>query len=157
MKNLLTYLLLLGFFGCTDNEQYKIQFEQVDWLKTGDRVTINGLDVGQVKNLKLDDEQKILATIEIGPNIKLTKGSTFTIHSDLLGAKHIEIDLSDSKELMNSKEIQKGTIQPLDRTEFKKLTPEQRDSLTKHDPVYRLADTVFQMLKNYKDDKDEKN
>ena len=112
---------------------------------------LKGMEVGQVKDLELDNEKKILATIWVGRNIKLTKGSTFTIHADLLGTRHVEIDLADNQELMDTKEIQKGFVQPPDTTGFKKLTAQERDSLVRHDPVYRLADTVMTILRKLKD------
>jgi ABC-type transporter Mla subunit MlaD len=151
MKNVLTCILLLGLISCSDSEYYKVQFDNVDRLTEGDKVILKGLEVGQVKDLTIDEEKKVLATIWVGRNIKLTKGSTFTVHADLLGTRHIEIGLADSHELMNPDEIQKGLIQPPDTTGFKKLTAAERDSLVKHDPVYRLADTVMTILRKSKD------
>lgn len=151
MKNILTFILLLGLISCSDSEYYKVQVDNVDRLMEGDKVLLKGLEVGQVKDLELDDEKKILATIWVGRNIKLTKGSTFTIHSDILGTRHIEIELADNQELMNTREIQTGYVQPPDTTGFRKLTAEERDSLVNHDPIYRLADTVMMMLRKSKD------
>ena len=148
MKNILKYILLLGLIGCSDSEYYKVQFDNVDRLKTGDDIIINGLVVGQVKDLIIDEQNKVLATIWIGRNIKLTKGTTFAIQSDIFGLRHLEIKLSDSKELINPKDIQKGFIQPPDTTGFRVLTPAERDSLVTHDPIYRLADTVMTILRN---------
>lgn len=151
MKHILTYILLLGLISCSDSECYKVQFDNVDRLTEGDKVILKGMEVGQVKDLELDNEKKILATIWVGRNIKLTKGSTFTIHADLLGTRHVEIDLADNQELMDTKEIQKGFVQPPDTTGFKKLTAQERDSLVRHDPIYRLADTVMTILRKLKD------
>jgi ABC-type transporter Mla subunit MlaD len=132
-------------------EYFTVQFDNVDRLTEGDKVFLNGLEVGQVKSLRLDSERKILATLWIGQEIKLTKGSTFTIHADLLGQRHIEIDFVDNKELLDNKEIQKGYVQPVDTTRFKQLTIEQKDSLIKHDPIYRFADTLMTILRKSKD------
>jgi ABC-type transporter Mla subunit MlaD len=151
MKNILTYILILGLFSCSDSEYYKVQFDNVDRLTEGDKVILKGMEVGQVKDLELGNEKKILATIWVGRNIKLTKGSTFTIHADLLGTRHIEIDLADNQELIDAKEIQAGFVQPPDTSGFKKLTAQERDSLVKHDPFYRLADTVMTILRKSKD------
>jgi ABC-type transporter Mla subunit MlaD len=151
MKNILTYILLLGLVGCSDSQYYKVRFDNVDRLTEGNKVFLKGLEVGEVTDFELDSDNKILATILVGRNIKLTKGSTFTIHSDILGARHIEIELADNHELMNIEEIQTGYVQPPDTTGFKKLTAEQRDSLVAHDPIYRLADTVMMILRKTKD------
>ncbi len=143
--------------SCSDSEYYKVKFENVDRLASGDKVFINGLEVGQVKELILDDDKKILATIWIGQNIKLTTGSTFTIHSDVFGTKHIEIDLSDKKELMNPGEIQEGYIQSYDTTGLRKISKQEYDSLVKIDPNYKLADSLFKTLGIVKDNLDKKN
>jgi phospholipid/cholesterol/gamma-HCH transport system substrate-binding protein len=133
MKNTLTFILLVGLISCSDSEYYKVQFENVDRLTEGDKVILKGLEVGQVKDLKIDDENKVLATIWVGRNVKVTKGSTFTIHSELLGIRYVEINLADEKELMNSDEIQKGITQLLpDTTDQLQLTAEERDSLVNY-------------------------
>lgn len=150
MKNILTYILLISLISCSDSEYYKVQFDNVDQLTEGDKVILKGLEVGEVKDFELDNEKKVLATISIGRNIKLTKGSTFTIRSGF-AERHIEIELADNQELMNTEEIQIGYVQLPDTTSFRKLTVEQRDSLIKHDPIYRLADTVMTILRRTKD------
>lgn len=145
MKKILTFILLLGLIGCSDSAYYKVQFDDVDRLTAGNKVFIKGLEVGEVKDLIIDDEKKVLATIWIGRNIKLTKGSTFTIHSTGFGERHIEIGLSDNNELINEDEIQKGHIQT--PPDFRHLTKEQKDSLIMNDPAYSLAETFIQMLR----------
>lgn len=144
MKNLLTYLLLLGLMSCSDSEYYKVQFDYVDRLSEGDKVILKGLEVGEVKDLRLDENKKILATIWVGRNIKLTRGSTFTIHSDIYGIRRVEIDLADSQELMDSEEVHNGYIQPPDSTRMIRLTGAERDSLLKH--IHNLADSVLTKL-----------
>lgn len=151
MKNILTYILLLGLTSCSDSEYYKVQFDNVDRLTEGDKVILKGLEVGEVKDFELNDEKKVLATIWVGRNIKLTKGSTFTIHSDFLGTRHIEIELAEKQELMSTEEVQTGYVQPPDTTGFRRMTEEQRDSLLKYNPVFRLADTVMTILRKSKD------
>ena len=147
MKNILTFTILLGLVACSDSEYYKVQFDNVHHLDSGDKVYIKGLEVGEIKDMDLDDEKKILATIWVGRGIKLTKGSTFTIHADILRGKYVDINLGDSQEFLNPDQIHKGHIQPRDTTDFRKLSKEERDSLVKNDPIYRLADTVFHMLR----------
>lgn len=148
---MLTYFLLLTLISCSDSEYYKVQFDNVDQLTEGDKVILKGLEVGQVKDLVIDNEKKVLATIWVGRGIKLTKGSTFTIHSEIL-EKHIEIGLSDSQELMDTDEIQTGYVQPPDSTEFRKLTAAEWDSLVKHNPAYRLADTLMMIFRKISKD-----
>jgi ABC-type transporter Mla subunit MlaD len=151
MRNILTCILLLGLIGCSDSEYYKVQFENVDRLSEGDKVLINGLEVGEVKHLELDSDKKILATLWVGRSIKLTKGSTFAIHSELLGGRHIEIGLADDNEPMDTEEIHLGYVQPPDTTGLRHLSKAERDSLAAHDPVYKLVDTLITILRKSKD------
>jgi len=151
MKHILTFILLLGLISCSDSEYYKVQFDNVDRLTEGDKVIVKGMEVGQVKDLELDDDKKILATVWVGRNIKLTKGSTFTIHSDILGTRYIEIGLADNHELMNTEEIHKGYVQPPDTVGLRRYTAEERDSLIKHNPALKLADTLLTILRKSKD------
>lgn len=140
--------IFIGLIGCSNAKEYQIKFDNVDWLQTGDKVVCNGLVVGEVKKLKIDDDKKVLALVTVDKDLKLTKDSRFTIKSELIGIKYIDIELADNKDLLNEKEIQIGQVQPPDTTGFKKLTLEQKDSLVQHDPVFRLADTVLQILRN---------
>ena len=143
--------------SCSNSNYYEVQFDNVDQLMIGDKVFIKGLEVGQVKKMRLDDDNKVLATLSIGQEVKLTRGSTFTIHADLLGTKHIEINLADNLEPMDKDEVHKGYIQLPDTSDFKKLTTEEMDSLVKHDPIYRLADTIMTILRKSKDSTKVKN
>jgi ABC-type transporter Mla subunit MlaD len=133
MSNILIFILLVGLVSCSDSKYYKVQFENVDRLTEGDKVILKGLEVGQVKELKIDDEQKVLATIWVGRDVRLTKGSTFTIHSELFGARYVEIDLANENELMNVHEIQKGiTLVLPDTINQLQLTREERDTLVEY-------------------------
>ena len=157
IKNTFIYFLLIGLISCSNSNYYEVQFDNVDQLMIGDKVFIKGLEVGQVKKMRLDDDNKVLATLSIGQEVKLTRGSTFTIHADLLGTKHIEINLADNLEPMDKDEVHKGYIQLPDTSDFKKLTTEEMDSLVKHDPIYRLADTIMTILRKSKDSTKVKN
>lgn len=144
-------ILSIVVFGCSDTEYYKVQFDDVNRLKEGDKVFLKGLEVGEVKDLQLNDNKKILATIWVGRDIKLTSGSTFTIHAELFGSRYIQIELADTPKLMNAEEVQEGYLQPPDTTGSKKLTPAELDSLVKHHPVFGLADTVLRIIRNSRD------
>jgi ABC-type transporter Mla subunit MlaD len=149
MKNVVIYIVLPALISCSDSEYYKVQFDDVDRLTEGDKVFLKGLEVGEVKDLTLDEDKKILATVWVGRNIKLTKGSTFTIHSDILGSRRIEIGLADSQELMDNEDVHAGYIQPPDTTRTIRLTGVERDSLLRH--VYTLADSVLLKLSKSND------
>jgi ABC-type transporter Mla subunit MlaD len=59
------FIILIICFGCSDSKEYKVQFGNIDWPEKGTPVYIKGLKVGQVKELKFDEDKRALATIQI--------------------------------------------------------------------------------------------
>ncbi|MGC3947591.1 MAG: MlaD family protein [Chryseolinea sp.] len=135
-------VFLFMMFGCTDSEYYKVRFDDVAYLVKGDKVMLNDQEVGEVKNLVMDDEWKIVATIWVGRGIKLPKGSTFTIRSGW-GGRTVEIDRAGNAELMDPNEIQIGRLQ---RDSTKALNIAEFDSLLMHDPNFKFLDTILKVV-----------
>lgn len=150
MKNVLFAIVLTAVIGCSNTNYYQVQFDDVDWLKVGDKVIIKGLEVGEVNDLTIDQEQKVLAKIGVKENIFIPKGSTFKIISSLLGGRYVEIDLANSTDKMIETEIQHGYLQPPDTTGFRTLTAAEKDSLMRANPMIKLADTVLQIMRRKK-------
>ena len=77
-------------------------FLKVGGLNVGSDVRINGIKVGSIIGLDLDDENYIAdVKMSILPNIKLPKDSVATIVGDgLMGDKFIKIEPGKSKEML---------------------------------------------------------
>jgi ABC-type transporter Mla subunit MlaD len=150
---LLTFLLL-GLFGCSDTKDYKIKFDNVDWLRVSDQVIYRGLVVGEVTKIKVDTDTKILVSVNLRDDFKITKDSKFIIKPRLIGERYIDIILSDNKDLLDQAQIQIGQVAPRD-TVIKKYSKEQLDSLLKYDPNYKLADTIIKVLGTIKKNSDQ--
>lgn len=133
--------------SCSDSEYYKVLFDNVNQLKAGDEIIINGQGAGQIKELRIVEENKVLATIWIGRNIKLTQGTTFEIQSNVYGVRHLEIKLSTSKELINPEDIQHGSVQSPVMTDAREFTQEEIDSLITRNPAFQILDTVLNTLR----------
>lgn len=69
-----------GRFGLHPGKIYRIYFDNVSGLKVGDPVEVLGLVKGRVKSMQLDDD-KVMVTIALSPEVKLTKDSKFAIRS----------------------------------------------------------------------------
>jgi ABC-type transporter Mla subunit MlaD len=151
MTKAIACIFLVGLIGCAESEHYKIKFENVDRLTEGDKVFIKGLEVGEVTEITVGSDYKVLVTILVTRNIKLTKGSTFRIRPEFLGTRYVDIDLVDNPELINPDELQTGYVSPPDTTAPRKLTKEEIDGLVNHDPIFRLADTLMTILRKHKD------
>ncbi|MCX5916950.1 MAG: MlaD family protein, partial [Deltaproteobacteria bacterium] len=72
---------------------YKVVFSKVQGLKTGTPVTISGMEVGNVKSLRLDPQSKVELMIEVLQRYQgnIRQDSQAAISMALIGSKTIEI------------------------------------------------------------------
>lgn len=87
------------------------KFLKVGGLNAGSDVRINGIKVGSVISMKLDDIDYIADVVmSIAPNINLPVDSTAVIVSDgLVGDKFIKIEPGKSKELLKNGDVISNT------------------------------------------------
>ncbi len=102
------YNFLKGIDFLKANNTYYVVYNNVEGIVKSTQVTINGLAVGQVSDIKMlnrGDASKILLTILISSDIKLPKQTKATITgTDLLGSKVISLNLSTNSEYLNNKD-----------------------------------------------------
>jgi phospholipid/cholesterol/gamma-HCH transport system substrate-binding protein len=82
------------------SERYGVNvvFEEVAGLVPGDKVTVAGLDAGEVVSLELDGG-KVMAAVELDPNIRIPVDSRISVASyGLIGAKVVSIRPGSSAE-----------------------------------------------------------
>lgn len=72
---------------------YTTVFNKVQGLKPGTGVTISGMEVGNVKSLRLNPQNKVELTLEVLKTYKnyIRRDSQATIASTLLGGKTVEV------------------------------------------------------------------
>jgi phospholipid/cholesterol/gamma-HCH transport system substrate-binding protein len=103
------YNFLRGFHPLKLYTQYAAVYDNVSGIVPSTQVTINGFKVGQVEKISLlnpGDPSKIVVSFIMLSEIKVPKGSTAVINSsDLLGTKHINIELS-----INDTILKKGDL-----------------------------------------------
>lgn len=100
------------FFSKTN--QYQVIYDNIDGLTASNPVSINGLTVGQVKRIEIlqDQRNKLLVTLELKKDIRVTQGSRAVLADDgLLGGKLIRLGinpgapiLADGGQLVAAKE-----------------------------------------------------
>ncbi|GAB4007806.1 MCE family protein [Spirosoma sp. KCTC 42546] len=100
------------FFNSTN--KYQVIYDNIDGLVASNPVRINGLSVGRVKSIEILQNQgnKLLVTVELKKDIRVTKGSRASLVDDgLLGGKLIQLtvnsgapDLEDGGMLVAAKE-----------------------------------------------------
>ncbi len=104
-------LLILGFnflkgknlLSKANTEIYAV-FQKVDGLNVANPVTINGLQIGKVYEMREKDRELsgIVVTINLIKDVDIPKNSFATISSDLLGAATLTITRGDGKDLMTN-------------------------------------------------------
>ena len=77
---------------------YITTFENIQGINVSTPVTVNGFQVGLVKELKFNYKtDKITVKMSLDKELKIPVGSTVELSKDLLGTASLSIDLSDAK------------------------------------------------------------
>ncbi len=81
---------------------YYSEFEKVDGLTVSAPITINGFQVGQVREINYDyNSNKISVLLSLDKGLKLPQGTTVTLASDLLGTASLAMNLGKSATYYN--------------------------------------------------------
>ena len=140
---------------------YYVTYNNISGLNRGDRVILNGLDVGSVLNRKFSDEayNEILVTLAIDNTIKMRKGTIARLAKpDLLGGLEVQLILSTTGDVIPKEGFLEGQ---LDRGITELLTEEglsAANSLTSVvnkmsavlEPFVTRADTIALAIDNFK-------
>ncbi len=86
-------ILWLGGFSFGDSRYgFSIMFTEVAGLVAGDKVTVAGLDAGEILSLKLAPFGKVVAEVEVDNDIRIPVDSRISVASyGLIGAKVISV------------------------------------------------------------------
>lgn len=84
---------LRGLDVFSPEQAYYVKFNSISGLNKGDRVILNGLDVGSVMQRKFSNSayDEIMVTLYIDRSIVLTKGTAARLSQDLLGTAKIQL------------------------------------------------------------------
>ncbi|MDD5571724.1 MAG: MlaD family protein [Bacteroidales bacterium] len=150
-----TALLIWGFNFLKGKDIFKPQkiyyavYDQVNGLLPSNPVTINGLKVGQVKNIYLQSNNsgKVIVEISLFNNFKIPKNSVAQISSDLLGSRAIEIQLGNSKDYIVPGDTLSSVIQRTLKEEVnQQIIPLKRkaeDMMLSLDSVLSVIQAIF--------------
>ena len=145
------YNFLKGYDLFKSNNTYFVVYKNVDGIVKSTQVTINGLMVGQIKDITMlnkGDASSILVTMMVSSDIKIPKLSKATIVStDLLGTKVISLYLSNNSDFLNDKDtLSSGVEESLTSTISGMVSPLKEKSeqvLVTLDNVLRSMNEVF--------------
>lgn len=121
---------------------YTAKFTDVSGLAKGNFVRIAGVEVGKVKDIKIQDDSTVLVEFSTDPSVVLTEGSKVLIHyQDLIGGRYLALEQGTE----GLKRLNPGDVIPLTRTDpaldldalvggfrplFRALNPDQVNALT---------------------------
>lgn len=85
-------IYLLGNYTISNGFEVKVYFKNVSGLPAKSNVKLNGVDVGKVKSLQIDNGQ-VLAVVRINEGVIIYRNSKFTIAAtSLIGTNFLQID-----------------------------------------------------------------
>ena len=106
------YTSKINIFDKNDTLQINSSFFEIGNTSIGNDVKINGVKVGEVSNIKLDQENYMaVITSSIEKRIKIPNDSVFKISNNgFIGSSYVEIQLGNSKELLNNNDYSSNNI-----------------------------------------------
>jgi ABC-type transporter Mla subunit MlaD len=110
-KLLFGLLLIMSIVGCFSKQNsYKISFERVDGLQEGSIVFNKGFKIGKVTNIDLF-ANNFLVEVKLNENVKIPEQSMFLIKESVFSASCVEVEYSDSRNLLSTKDTVLGKYQ----------------------------------------------
>ena len=107
----INYLKGISLFK--SSSYYYVQFEDINGLAKSSPVFADGFKVGIVRDLKYDYNHagNVVAEIDVDPSLRIPKGSTAELQSDLLGTVKLNLLLAnDPREKMNPRDTIIGSV-----------------------------------------------
>ena len=111
---LFIFLLILGWAKritiAGDYNVLKMRFDSVSGLEIGDHITINGVKMGKVHDIKIEGNSVIVEGY-IPKNVIIKKDARATVEMlDLMGGKKIELKPGESDEIFDFNDILEGRL-----------------------------------------------
>ena len=111
---LFIFLLILGWAKritiAGDYNVLKMKFDSVSGLELGDHITINGVKMGKVHDIKIEGNSVIVEGY-IPKNVIIKKDARATVEMlDLMGGKKIELKPGESDEIFDFNDILEGRL-----------------------------------------------
>ena len=106
------YSSKINLFNKIETFQINSSFFDIGNINIGNDVKINGVKVGEVSNIKLDQENYMaIITSSIDKSIKIPDDSVFKISNNgFIGSPYIEIQLGNSEEILKNNDYSINNI-----------------------------------------------
>ena len=106
------YSSKINLLNNTETFQINSSFFNIGNMNIGNDVKINGVKVGEVLNIKLDQETYMaIITSSVDKSIQIPDDSVFKISNNgFIGSSYIEIQLGNSEELLKNNDYSVNNI-----------------------------------------------
>lgn len=124
---------------------YYAKFEKVNGLAVAAPITINGFQVGQVREINYDYKSNdISVLLSLNKDLRIPKGSNVKLSVDMLGTAQLIMDLADSQEYYNvGDEIPSGTVAGLMDALGDNIMPAVNNLLPKIDSILTNINNIL--------------
>ena len=127
---------LKGINLLTPSNYFYTELEITDGLLTAAPVTVNGFQVGQVREINYDyDKNKITVMIAMDKNMKVPEGSSLSMVSSLMGSKSMVLNMGDGPAMKSGSMIPISKVPGLMDNVSENIMPAINDVLPKVDSI----------------------
>lgn len=103
------YLKGIDFFS--SRKKYYAIYENVDQLMPSNQVYLNGVSVGRVSNIQIEQaKERVVVELEIDSYVVLGDSSIAILNGDFLGTKFIQLNIGTITRQLNSKDTLQATV-----------------------------------------------
>ncbi|MCR4852913.1 MAG: MlaD family protein [Prevotella sp.] len=137
---------LKGLHLFSSDTRYFLSFDDISGLSEAAPIYADGYKVGVVKNIDFDYEQKrdIMVEVGIDPNLRIPKGSSAEISSDLLGNLQVNLLLANNpRERLEEGATIPGSINAGSMGKLKDMIPTIEKMLPKLDSIMASLNTIL--------------
>ncbi|MBC8047414.1 MAG: MCE family protein [Fimbriimonadaceae bacterium] len=150
-------ILLLGFNWLKGNNifntgtDYQVVYSNANGLQRGDHVLIDGFEIGKVKEINLQSNQRgVNVILNVTEDIKIPVDSKAVIGGDLLGEKYVQIQLGTSTVIAKEKALFLGEVEDDVQGQIKLLSGKINAMITSIDTTINVLSSIF--TESLKDD-----
>ncbi|NBX87398.1 MAG: MCE family protein [Bacteroidetes bacterium] len=84
---------------------FKVYYDNTQGLSVGTKLMYNGFKIGMVRSLKMDENQKIIAIVEVSSDMKIPEDSKIKIEAQLLGGVTLKLLKGNSKDFAEDGDV----------------------------------------------------
>lgn len=103
---LLGYNFMMGRDNLFDRgRSFKVYYDNTEGLSVGTKLMYNGFKIGMVRSLKMDENQKIVAIVEVSSDMNIPEDSKIKIEAQLLGGVTLKLLKGVSKDFAQDGDV----------------------------------------------------